>query len=291
MGAAQTSITICCLNEERNIANCINSVRANGPLEIIVLDGGSTDRTVEIAKGLADKVLELPGTTLAYRRNEGAKQARGQYLAMVDADQTLPADALDTLVKELEASGYSGIQTQILSESNETYWERGMEKNFVLAHNIPGPRIVIGTPALYRRDVFVQYGVDGALTASCDDTDWCYRMVRDGHKLGIGTVVAKQRHRATFGQTVKKWRWYGKGDAQFFMKHPARRLSIFMHPLKNYMWGRSVKAVRAGIPQYIPYFLIIGLARHFGFWEAMLKMGVQYLRTGSARDLDYKWRT
>ena len=54
------SVQIITLNEEANIAECIESVLRNDPAEVVVIDGGSTDRTVEMAKSLGATVL-APG--------------------------------------------------------------------------------------------------------------------------------------------------------------------------------------------------------------------------------------
>ena len=62
------SVQICTLNEEGNIGECLETVVANDPEEIVVIDGGSTDRTVEIA--------EVDGRTGA-----GARSARSRTLA------------------------------------------------------------------------------------------------------------------------------------------------------------------------------------------------------------------
>ena len=54
------SVQICTLNEEGNIGECLEAVVANDPEEIVVIDGGSTDRTVEIAESMGARVL-APG--------------------------------------------------------------------------------------------------------------------------------------------------------------------------------------------------------------------------------------
>ncbi len=74
-------------NEEENIKRCLTSLRKQRIEEIIVVDGGSRDKTVEIARSFADKVIssrEL--NTVARARMEGIRQATGDVIAFVDAD-------------------------------------------------------------------------------------------------------------------------------------------------------------------------------------------------------------
>ena len=62
------------------------------PNEIIVSDGRSPDRTAEVARAYADKVVVFQGEkhTPARGRNDGARHASGEYLLFLDADSYLP---------------------------------------------------------------------------------------------------------------------------------------------------------------------------------------------------------
>ena len=85
------SIIIPTIKEEKVIGRTLRNLksRLTIPHEIIVTDGKSTDKTVEIARGIADKVVEYTGTTrqtIAQGRNDGAKSAQGEYIAFMDAD-------------------------------------------------------------------------------------------------------------------------------------------------------------------------------------------------------------
>ncbi|HUC88695.1 MAG TPA: glycosyltransferase [Candidatus Paceibacterota bacterium] len=89
------SIIIPTLNEEKVIEKTLASLRKliNVPYEIIISDGKSTDKTVEIAKKYADHVVEYKGQnrqTIAQGRNDGAKAARGDFLVFLDADCVIP---------------------------------------------------------------------------------------------------------------------------------------------------------------------------------------------------------
>jgi glycosyltransferase involved in cell wall biosynthesis len=88
------SIIIPTLNEEKIIEKTLKSLREyNGDYEIIVSDGKSTDKTVEIARKYTDKVIVYEGTTrqtIAMGRNMGAQVATGEYLVFIDADVFIP---------------------------------------------------------------------------------------------------------------------------------------------------------------------------------------------------------
>jgi glycosyltransferase involved in cell wall biosynthesis len=88
------SIIIPTFNEEKAIEATLRPLKANLHLlsELIVSDGGSADRTAEIARKYADKVIVYSGKerqNIAKGRNDGAKAAAGDYFVFLDADCTI----------------------------------------------------------------------------------------------------------------------------------------------------------------------------------------------------------
>jgi rSAM/selenodomain-associated transferase 2 len=86
---ASISVVIPTLDEEASIARAIRSCREAGMCEVIVVDGGSGDRTAEIARGRADAVIIAPRGRAA-QMNAGASVARGEVLLFLHADTRLP---------------------------------------------------------------------------------------------------------------------------------------------------------------------------------------------------------
>lgn len=90
------SIIIPTRNEEKIIGETLKKLRdgiTEHAFELIVADGGSTDRTIEIAHRYADVVLEFhekERKTIAWGKNKGAQAAKGDMLLFIDADIALP---------------------------------------------------------------------------------------------------------------------------------------------------------------------------------------------------------
>ena len=95
------SMIIPALDEEATIARAIRSCREAGPCEVIVVDGGSRDRTLEIARGEADAVIVAPRERAA-QMNAGAAAARGEVLLFLHADTRLPGGSVPAVLGALQ---------------------------------------------------------------------------------------------------------------------------------------------------------------------------------------------
>jgi glycosyltransferase involved in cell wall biosynthesis len=104
------SVVMPCLNEEQTVETCVRKARGwmdrTGTLgEVVVVDNGSTDRSVELAEAAGARVVheDVRGYGAALRR--GFAEARGEWLVMGDCDDTYEFSDLDDLVDPL-ADGY-----------------------------------------------------------------------------------------------------------------------------------------------------------------------------------------
>jgi rSAM/selenodomain-associated transferase 2 len=106
MSDDRLSIIMPVLNEEAGIAAALQALeplRARGA-EVIVVDGGSADRTAALARPLCDRFLAAPRGRAA-QMNAGAAAARGDVLLFLHADTALPADADRLIITGLSQSG------------------------------------------------------------------------------------------------------------------------------------------------------------------------------------------
>jgi len=99
------SVVIPALNEEKLLPRCLDSLKRQefeGPFEVIVVDGGSQDRTVEIARDFGARVIKQKGKGIGDARFLGCREAKGEIIANTDADAILPPDWLKRILAFFE---------------------------------------------------------------------------------------------------------------------------------------------------------------------------------------------
>ena len=115
------SVVIPCKNEEKGIAAVIKNIPPYID-EIIVVDNGSTDRTGEVAKKAGARVIKEPrkmnGVGYGYAHITGIKNAKGDYVAALDGDDTYPAYQIKEIVEKMETEGIDFVSCNRLPLKN-----------------------------------------------------------------------------------------------------------------------------------------------------------------------------
>jgi glycosyltransferase involved in cell wall biosynthesis len=99
MSRLPVTVTIITLNEEAHIENAIRS--AAWAEEVVVVDSGSTDRTVEIAESLGAKVVARKWPGYGQQKNYAQQLARHEWVLNIDADEVIPAELADEIQDKL----------------------------------------------------------------------------------------------------------------------------------------------------------------------------------------------
>lgn len=156
------SVIIPAYNAEKYIERCIRSIQNQTyqNVEIIVVNDGSVDGTETAARRCCVQdariqVISQENKGVSAARNRGMEEAKGEYLAFVDADDTLPAEALEVLMKKLLEE-----RADIVSGTIRVIHRSGMETEETAAEEI-----WTGTTALEKslEDHIHTYSVCGKL--------------------------------------------------------------------------------------------------------------------------------
>lgn len=242
------SVQICTLNEEENIGACLEAVLANDPSEIIVVDGGSRDATVEIAESLGARVISAGRLGLGPSRQVGYRSTTLPYSAFIDADDRIDPLWIVTMVREMEAGEYAGLQSSLRAVDTGTWWSRGWNQYFIESVRPTADTTMVGRPAMFLTSALL--AVDGDLVSLDEDTHLSKKFQDLGFRQGIGTAVAYRHVEETSEENFRKWQSYGRGYRGFVASHPERRSALLKHMFVTIPLARSWRpALRGHVDQ------------------------------------------
>ena len=189
------SIIVPAFNAQTYLKACVDSLlgQTYRPLEIILVDDGSVDNTLTIARDSAAKdsriqVLTQSNRGAAAARNRGMLAASGEYIAFVDADDWVDADMFLLLMRHAETKGFDAVSCDIIvhsakgsaTESNPMrggpYSRQDIERE-VFPHLVSSRHLTRDWPyrmctKIYRRQHLLVHGIvfNEELTAAQDFT-------------------------------------------------------------------------------------------------------------------------
>lgn len=175
------SIVIPVRNEELFIERCIKSlINLDYPpdkYEIIFIDNGSTDRTVQIIKDYDIKVLILENAKVGAVRNAGANEAKGEILAFTDGDCIIPSNWLTTASSYLQNTPNIGaVGGACLAPEDGTWlekaWVTEQQNQEETVKYLPGSDFIIP------KNLFESLGAFNEVIVAGEDDDLS-RKIRD----------------------------------------------------------------------------------------------------------------
>ncbi|WP_018653372.1 glycosyltransferase [Actinomadura flavalba] len=203
---ARVTVVVPTRDSARTLERCLASVREQTvPVELVVVDNGSTDGTPRIAAGYADAVLDA-GPERSAQRNHGWRSGRGDVVAFVDSDMVLEPGVIEDAVAALDDPGIGALVIPELS----------FGEGFLARCKAAEKRGYLDDPAveaarIYRRTVLeATGGFDEGLSAF-EDWDLADRAAATGARVGRTTArVWHDEGRITLRGAYRKRRYYGR---------------------------------------------------------------------------------
>jgi glycosyltransferase involved in cell wall biosynthesis len=278
------SVIIIARNAESTIGECLDSVQKNNPVETIVVDGNSTDRTVNIAREYTRRVYSDGGRAKAYARQVGAEQATQEYIAYVDSDIILTEGSLTTMLGDLQCTGFIAISArQLLPITRRpNYWEWAYYQHCQYGSKFHRAQDYLGLAAcLFRRETVIKYGFDiSGRMRDVDDMDLSFRLGRDGYKFGISVASVYHNHREDFNGFVKYRFFLGKVYVQY-MRIRGWWHAEFCRPLVTLYWLGF--CLVKGKLNLIPYFVVDGTMKTAGMVKGFAELIIEQAKKGIDR--------
>jgi glycosyltransferase involved in cell wall biosynthesis len=187
------SIVIPTLNEEEYLPKLLEDLveQSVKNFEVIVVDGGSKDKTIEKAKKYEDQlsitVLKSPKANVGFQRNLGAKSAKGEWIIFFDADVEIPHRFLSELHKQIIATTPDFATTYIKTNGYRPY-DNAISRFTNIAMEIClmiDRPVILGCGFMVKKSVFDKSGGFDPKIKFAEDWEYAERLFRSNFHMEI----------------------------------------------------------------------------------------------------------
>jgi glycosyltransferase involved in cell wall biosynthesis len=268
------SVVIPVLDAHDELARCLDAIESqqvDGDVEVVVVDSGSTDGSVEFARQRGAVVLEIPKRRFSFgrSRNLGAEAASGEVLVFTSAD-AFAADErwLATLVAPLAGdeavAGVYGRQVpQDHAMPSEEYFLRFVYGPEPRDQFINGSHELTMETTLFSnansampREIWSRYRFDEEIVGS-EDLEWAVRALLDGYHLRYEPAAAvRHSHDFTLGGAFRRFFDLGVASGRAYMAGGRRSRWVLIRNAVDYSCGEMVWLVRSGRARAVPYAIV-----------------------------------
>jgi glycosyltransferase involved in cell wall biosynthesis len=217
------SIVIPTFNSASTISRCLASIRKQTyqNIEVIIVDKGSRDGTVEEARRFGCKVYVIRATERSEQMNYGARMARGKYLYIVNSDFVLEQTVIEEAVEVCEEKELSAVCVHNTSDPSVSFWARvrKMERDCYIDDDLNI------AARFFDREVFLSLGGYDERLIAGEDYELHNRLVASGFR--VGRIRGRELHIGEprdLRDVINKHYYYGKTLPRFVTKSRVRGL-------------------------------------------------------------------
>ena len=231
----EVSVVIPTKNNADILEKCLKSIQSmdypREKLEVIIVDGHSTDGTVEIARKYGCRVIFEDRGTISYARDVGVKHAKGKFIAFTDADCAVDRKWIKELIKHFNNDKIAAVGGPNLTPDDDTEFAKcvGLVLSFLskpgARYGLTGGRVreIYHNPTcnvMYRKKVLEEVGGFNHDLITVDDEELDYRIRKRGYKiLYTPHAVVYHYRRPNWKKFAKMAYNYGLGRMQAIKLH------------------------------------------------------------------------
>ncbi len=232
MKKPKISVLMPALNAQRCIGTALKSLRNQTfkDYELIVVDNGSSDRTMDIAKKYSDRVYEMKKRGLSFARNIGIRNAKADIIAFTDSD----CEATQTWIEEVNKFFLKNPNEDVMAGETKIP-KSGYVGDSISALGFPGgghagfanmwkvnkngyTKKFTGCNFAFRKNIIKKTGFfDETLIAANDDTEMSMRMVRNGIRIKFNPNAVIYHEARTSLVSFTKW-MFKRGQSNYHFK-------------------------------------------------------------------------
>ncbi|HYU61253.1 MAG TPA: glycosyltransferase [Solirubrobacterales bacterium] len=283
------SIVIPVKDGGQDLARCLDAInrqRAPDRVEVVVVDSGSSDRSVAVAHERGARVHEIPPEQFNHggTRNLGAELAGGEVLVFVSQDaEPVGTDWLARLVGPLADDGVAGVYGRQLARPDAVPPERyfldflyGTRPRMQAARDeseLSMDSVLFSNAnSALRRSLWERFPFAGDIIMS-EDQDWSRRVLLDGWRIAYEPeAVVRHSHPYTIGDAFRRFFDSGVSAERAYLAAESSNRALRGAALR-YLRGEVGWLLRSGQARWLPYASIYELAKLVG-----LQLGARHRR-------------
>lgn len=274
---SKITIAICSKNSLNLLINSIPRIIDCDPYEVILVDGNSTDGTVEFIKNQfsAVKIYSDEGLGLSYARRVAVENATGDLILFIGPDNLINNNFIEQFANFLEKSDYCAISAQTRVESPvKNFWDNGLDLRWKYLMGKPGEINVAGTPSLYYLSILKKINFSKNNFGPSDDTDLADRLRKAGYKIGLSPILVHDKNNWSRKEIWAKFFWYGTGDYYYYNSNKGnwrmlRKIKSILHPMRQSIKFSIISLFEFNLKGSI-WFIYTMFARYSG-WISKIK--------------------
>lgn len=225
----KVSIIIRTKNEAKRLSEVLDRLVAQTErdFEVIIVDSGSSDKTLDIARSFQDKlrviIFEISPDTFTYPAacNFGALRAKGKYLLYISG-HSIPINKhwLEAGLGNFTSEKVAGVYGDIRPSADATIFEWLYYLPGFFTRRIMASRRIMGilanTNSIIRRELWVQHHFDETYAEGGEDGEWAYYFIKKGYEIikDPGFTVFHSHHLGLIG-LVRQYRHWRKVADKF----------------------------------------------------------------------------
>ena len=243
------------------LPECLSSLADNGVDRILVVDGRSTDTTVDVAVRFGARVLDDGGRGLPAARAMGVAEAATPLVVLSDADVVWPDGSIVALVDEFGAGHYDALQAGLESVGGPGFWGHALAHH----HRTGRSRHWFGLVAtVAHRHVFLDVGVDHRFVSG-EDIDLRWRLRDAGYRIGVsqGTAVRHRFAGDDFAFAKDQFLMDGAGLGRMVRTRSWRGAALAALPAAAAVRGTARSLVERQ-PKWVPYYAAFAVWNYAG---------------------------
>jgi GT2 family glycosyltransferase len=258
----ELTVVIPVRNGEHLLDDCLRSVLACRPVGVVVVDGLSTDGTLERLREYPVTVLSDEGRGLPAARLLGAQAAETRLVALVDVDVVLPHEhALEDLAREFVEGGYTALQAGQESVSGAGYWGQALVHHHRTGRSRHWFALVC---TIFEREVLLEHGFDPRF-ASGEDIELRWRLRAAGARLGVSRRTTVQHRYAgdDFAFARDQFLMDGRGLGRMVRQQGWRGAGLALLPAAAAVRGIGLAVVHRQA-RFVPYYVCFAVYNYLG---------------------------